>query len=89
MPVGEIIGEAVREHNLVSKAEFKMCIRDSFQHVVYEKPEMTPAERHAVWKELLGVYTVSYTHLDVYKRQDGVLIALHGLVAADNAILKL
>ena len=29
---------------------------DHFQHVVYEKPEMTPAERHAVWKELLGVY---------------------------------
>ena len=29
---------------------------DHFQHVVYEKPEMTPAERHAVWKELLGAY---------------------------------
>lgn len=29
---------------------------DHFQHAVYEKPEMTPAERHAVWKELLGVY---------------------------------
>ena len=29
---------------------------DHFQHVVYEKPDMTPAERHAVWKELQGVY---------------------------------
>lgn len=29
---------------------------DHFQHIVYEKPEMTPAQRHAVWKELLGVY---------------------------------
>ena len=29
---------------------------DHFQHVVYERPDMTPAERHAVWKELLGVY---------------------------------
>ncbi len=29
---------------------------DHFQHIVYEKPEMTSAERHAVWKELLGVY---------------------------------
>lgn len=29
---------------------------DHFQHVVYEKPEMTPQQRHAVWKELLGVY---------------------------------
>ena len=29
---------------------------DHFQHVVYEKPEMTPAQRHGVWKELLGIY---------------------------------
>jgi len=29
---------------------------DHFQHIVYEKPEMTPGERHGVWKELLGVY---------------------------------
>ena len=29
---------------------------DHFQHVVYEKPDMTPAERHGVWKKLLGVY---------------------------------
>lgn len=29
---------------------------DHFQHIVYEKPEMTPGERHGVWKELLGTY---------------------------------
>lgn len=29
---------------------------DHFQHIVYEKPEMTPRQRHDVWKELLGVY---------------------------------
>lgn len=29
---------------------------DHFQHIVYEKPDMTPKERHEVWKELLGVY---------------------------------
>ena len=29
---------------------------DHFQHIVYERPEMTPAERHGVWKELLGIY---------------------------------
>ena len=29
---------------------------DHFQHIVYERPDMTPAERHAVWKELLGTY---------------------------------
>ena len=29
---------------------------DHFQHIVYEKPEMTPAQRHGVWKELLKTY---------------------------------
>ena len=29
---------------------------DHFQHIVYEKPDMTPAQRHGVWKELLGIY---------------------------------
>jgi len=29
---------------------------DHFQHEVYAHPEMTPAQRHKVWKELLGVY---------------------------------
>ena len=29
---------------------------DHFQHVVYEKPDLTPAERHEVWRELLAVY---------------------------------
>jgi len=29
---------------------------DHFQHIVYERPEMTPKERHGVWKELLGIY---------------------------------
>ena len=29
---------------------------DHFQHIVYEKPELSPKERHGVWKELLGIY---------------------------------
>lgn len=29
---------------------------DHFQHIVFEKPDMTPKERHGVWKELLGTY---------------------------------
>ncbi len=29
---------------------------DHFQHEVYAHPEMTPKERHGVWKRLLGVY---------------------------------
>lgn len=29
---------------------------DHFQHVVYERPDMTPAERNNVWRELEGMY---------------------------------
>lgn len=29
---------------------------DHFQHIVYENPELTPEERHAAWKKLLGEY---------------------------------
>ncbi len=29
---------------------------DHFQHIIYEKPEMTPSERHAEWKRLMGIY---------------------------------
>ena len=29
---------------------------DHFQHEVYANPDMTPAERHALWKRLLGIY---------------------------------
>ena len=29
---------------------------DHFQHEVYANPDMTPAQRHQVWKELLDVY---------------------------------
>ena len=29
---------------------------DHFQHIVYEHPELTPDERHAEWKKLLGIY---------------------------------
>ena len=29
---------------------------DHFQHIMYEKPELTPTERHGVWRELLGIY---------------------------------
>ena len=32
------------------------CMVDEFQHIVYEKPEMTPAERKAVWAGLEKVY---------------------------------
>ncbi len=30
---------------------------DHFQHIVYERPELSPAGRHAEWRRLSGVYT--------------------------------
>ena len=32
------------------------CMVDEFQHIIYAKPEMTPAKRKQVWKELEKVY---------------------------------
>lgn len=32
------------------------CMVDEFQHIVYENPEMTPAERHAAWLKLEKEY---------------------------------
>lgn len=29
---------------------------DHFQHIVYEKPDLSPSQRHGVWKELLSIY---------------------------------
>ncbi len=29
---------------------------DHFQHSVYEKPDMTPKQRHEEWKRLMGIY---------------------------------
>ncbi|MDR2605915.1 MAG: M3 family oligoendopeptidase [Oscillospiraceae bacterium] len=32
------------------------CMVDEFQHIVYERPELTPAERNEVWKKLEAEY---------------------------------
>ena len=37
------------------------CMVDEFQHRIYDKPDMTPAERKSVWKDLEHVYK---PHLD-------------------------
>lgn len=37
------------------------CMVDEFQHIVYENPELTPAERHEAWKKLEQEYK---PHLD-------------------------
>lgn len=37
------------------------CMVDEFQHMVYENPEMTPEERHGIWRKLEKEYK---PHLD-------------------------
>lgn len=32
------------------------CMVDEFQHIVYENPQMTPAQRHEAWKKLESQY---------------------------------
>ncbi len=53
---------------------------DHFQHEVYEHPEMTPAERHGVWKKLLGIY-MPWMKLDgeipVYSEGEGWQRQIH------------
>ena len=53
---------------------------DHFQHIVYENPELTPSERHAEWKRLLGIY-MPWMKLDgeipVYSDGEGWQRQLH------------
>lgn len=38
------------------------CMVDEFQHIIYDNPDMTPDERHNVWKELEAKYQPSITY---------------------------
>ena len=32
------------------------CMFDHFQHIVYDHPELTPAQRHEEWRKLTAIY---------------------------------
>lgn len=32
------------------------CMVDEFQHIIYDQPRLTPAERHQVWRDLENTY---------------------------------
>jgi len=54
-------GERTEDYKLLHKEEAIIfipygCMVDEFQHRVYENPEMTPAERKALWHELEKSY---------------------------------
>lgn len=50
--------EKFRYHHLFGALTFLPygAMVDHFQHIVYEKPEMSPQQRHTVWKELTATY---------------------------------
>ena len=52
--VGTAAADRFRRMHLIDSLAFLpygVCV-DHFQHEVYARPDMTPAERHAVWREL-------------------------------------
>lgn len=56
--VGEDQAARYRRMHLLQALEFLpygVCV-DHFQHEVYAHPEASPAERHAMWKRLEGIY---------------------------------
>ena len=59
--IDDFFGDDARKYRYSHLAESLMFIPygtmvDHFQHSVFEHPEMTPQERHAEWKRLLGIY---------------------------------
>ncbi|HEX7389942.1 MAG TPA: M3 family oligoendopeptidase [Acidiphilium sp.] len=59
--IGPMFGaqaERYRRMHLIGALEFLpygVCV-DHFQHEVYARPEATPAERHAMWRDLERIY---------------------------------
>ena len=60
--IGELVGEGeaarFRRMHLIGALEFLPygVLVDHFQHEVYANPQATPAERHAIWQRLEGIY---------------------------------
>ena len=57
----EFFGEGAGKYNYSHLADALCFIPygtmvDHFQHIVYENPNLSPAERHAKWKELVQIY---------------------------------
>ena len=55
------------------------CMVDEFQHIIYEKPELTPAQRNEVWLELEKKYRpwIDFEDLPFYGRGAGWQRQLH------------
>ena len=55
------------------------CLVDHFQHVVYDNPDLTPAERHEKWLELEKIYRpyMNFGDVDFYAGGRGWQRQLH------------
>ena len=55
------------------------CMVDHFQHIVYDNPDLTPAERHNEWKKLEAVYRpyMNFGDVDFYASGRGWQRQLH------------
>ncbi len=55
------------------------CMVDHFQHIVYDNPELTPAERHSEWKKLEAIYRpyMRFGDVDFYAEGRGWQRQLH------------
>jgi len=54
-------GENAENYRLMHMTEAMLflpygCMVDEFQHIIYDQPMLTPAERHAVWRDLEKIY---------------------------------
>ncbi|CAM3156802.1 M3 family oligoendopeptidase [Filibacter tadaridae] len=46
---------------------------DEFQHIVYENPEMTPAERKAAWKKIESIYLPNRDYDGIHYLESGAV----------------
>ena len=77
MPVAkEQIRQIISENNITSVADVYSLLRDSFKDILQELMEAEMDATLGYGKNQKGDIPVSYTHLDVYKRQGVLLISL-------------
>ena len=81
---GKFFGDRTRKYEIGHCEESLIfipygCMVDEFQHRMYENPELTPAQRNAVWLELEGKYRpwIDFEDLPFYSRGAGWQRQLH------------
>lgn len=83
--VGDAAAERFRRMHLIGALAFLpygVCV-DHFQHEVYDNPEASPAERHAIWRRLEKLYMPWTDYGDLgYPEKGGRWQAKHHIYAS-------